>query len=87
MIVVRGNTRVADIYFTEFARLFDHYYFRSVVERVTAHPHPAATPGAPQVDDGSLDLLENDTWLKKYSPGSLRTKRANQFVRMSLSPS
>jgi phosphatidylserine/phosphatidylglycerophosphate/cardiolipin synthase-like enzyme len=86
MIVVRGNTRVADIYFTEFARLFDHYYFRSVVERVTAHPHPAATPGAPAADDGSLDLRENDTWLKKYSPGSLRTKRANQFVQMSLPP-
>ena len=86
MIIIRGNTRVADIYFTEFARLFDHYYFRSVVDRLAAHPQPAATPGAATTDDGSLDLLENDTWLKKYSPGSLRSKRANQFTQMAIAP-
>jgi phosphatidylserine/phosphatidylglycerophosphate/cardiolipin synthase-like enzyme len=32
MIVIRGDRRVADIYFTEFNRIFNHYYFRSVVE-------------------------------------------------------
>src|SRR5262249_39920558 len=33
MVWIRGNLRAADIYFTEFNRLFYHYYFRSVVER------------------------------------------------------
>jgi phosphatidylserine/phosphatidylglycerophosphate/cardiolipin synthase-like enzyme len=27
MLVIRGNRRVADIYFTEFNRLFNHYSF------------------------------------------------------------
>ena len=31
MLVIRGRPRVADIYFTEFNRLFNHY-FRSVME-------------------------------------------------------
>jgi len=33
MIAIRGDRRVADIYFTEFNRIFYHYYFRSVQER------------------------------------------------------
>ena len=32
MLLIRGNQRVADIYFTEFNRLFNHYYVRSVTE-------------------------------------------------------
>ena len=28
MLVVRGDDRVADIYLTEFMRLFQHFYFR-----------------------------------------------------------
>ena len=28
MLLIRGNKRVADIYFTEFNRLFNHYYFQ-----------------------------------------------------------
>ncbi len=30
MILIRGSTRVADIYMTEFDRLFRHFYFRDV---------------------------------------------------------
>ena len=32
MLIIRGNRRVADIYFTEFNRLFNHYYLRAVLE-------------------------------------------------------
>ncbi|MEJ7680268.1 MAG: phospholipase D-like domain-containing protein [Segetibacter sp.] len=32
MIVIRGNTRIGDIYFTEFFRLFNHYYFRWIIK-------------------------------------------------------
>ncbi|MGD0012855.1 MAG: phospholipase D-like domain-containing protein [Bryobacteraceae bacterium] len=34
MLVIRGNTRVADIYFGEFMRVFDHLYSRYIVEKI-----------------------------------------------------
>ena len=43
MLIIRGDQRVADIYFTEFNRLFNHYYFRSVQE---ATARPGDTPKA-----------------------------------------
>lgn len=36
MLVIRGNTRVADIYFGEFMRIFDHIYARFLVKRAEA---------------------------------------------------
>jgi len=30
MVVIRGNTDVADVYLCEFMRLFNHYYFRQI---------------------------------------------------------
>jgi phosphatidylserine/phosphatidylglycerophosphate/cardiolipin synthase-like enzyme len=77
MIIVRGDRRVADIYFTEFNRLFFHYYFRSVQE-ATFKPGVTPKPGGP----GDLFLRENDDWLDKYKPGSLRQKRVDVVTRM-----
>lgn len=34
MVVIRANTRVADIYFGEFMRVFDHLYSRYIVEKM-----------------------------------------------------
>ena len=34
MLVIRGNTRVADIYFGEFMRIFDHLYSRYIVGKM-----------------------------------------------------
>jgi phosphatidylserine/phosphatidylglycerophosphate/cardiolipin synthase-like enzyme len=34
MLVIRGNTRVADIYFGEFMRIFDHLYARYIVGKL-----------------------------------------------------
>jgi phosphatidylserine/phosphatidylglycerophosphate/cardiolipin synthase-like enzyme len=36
MLVVRDNKRVADIYFGEFMRIFDHLYSRYIVKKLTA---------------------------------------------------
>ena len=77
MIIIRGDTRVADIYFTEFNRLFFHYYFRSVVQQVSARA------GAPESDAHALDLVENDTWTLKYAPGTLRAKRVQKLAEMA----
>ena len=35
MVVIRGDTRVADIYFGEFMRIFDHLYSRHVIRKLT----------------------------------------------------
>ena len=75
MLIIRGDQRVADIYFTEFNRLFNHYYFRSVAESLKKR-------GQELSSDGSLFLDETDGWLQKYKPGSLKTKRLNLYVGM-----
>jgi hypothetical protein len=73
MVIIRGNRRVADIYFTEFNRLFNHYYFRSIAERSS----PTETLNALQLD-------EDDRWLAKYQPGTLRSKRVACFTALAI---
>jgi hypothetical protein len=65
---------VADIYLTEFNRLFNHYYFRSVTENLHSQN--------PTESEGSLFLAENDAWQAKYKPGSLRSKRLDIYAHM-----
>jgi phosphatidylserine/phosphatidylglycerophosphate/cardiolipin synthase-like enzyme len=47
MLIVRGNTRVADIYFGEFMRVFDHHYARYLVRVLTHSTHLLIRSGAP----------------------------------------
>jgi phosphatidylserine/phosphatidylglycerophosphate/cardiolipin synthase-like enzyme len=79
MLLIRGDKRVADIYFTEFNRLFFHYYFRSVQER-TARALDAEEKKT--TDQQTLFLAETDAWLKAYKPRSLKQKRVDIFTRM-----
>jgi phosphatidylserine/phosphatidylglycerophosphate/cardiolipin synthase-like enzyme len=51
MLIIRGNSRVADIYLGEFMRLYRHFAFR---DWLTQHP------GADEVQVGHLD--ETDQW-------------------------
>ncbi len=80
MLAIRGDKRVADIYFTEFNRLFFHYYFRSVQEATEGRQPPA---GAAADTSVSLFLAETDAWLAKYKPGTFRRKRVEMFTSMS----
>lgn len=75
MLIIRGDRRVADIYFTEFNRIFNHYYFQAVAE---------ATERAGRSDaEGTLFLKEKaKDWLVKYRPGLLRQKRVAIFPAM-----
>jgi phosphatidylserine/phosphatidylglycerophosphate/cardiolipin synthase-like enzyme len=73
MLLIRGDRRVADIYLTEFNRIFNHYYFRSVTESRAGQ--------APTADDSRF-LVEDDSWRAKYKPGSLRAKRLALFESM-----
>jgi len=80
MLIIRGDQRVADIYFTEFNRLFYHYYFRSVQEATFNPDEDEATRAAR--DRQTLFLAEDDSWIKKYKPGSLKRKRVAIFSGM-----
>ena len=74
MLIIRGEQRVADIYFTEFNRLFNHYYFRSVYESLK---------NAKKADpDVNAFLMEDESWLDKYKKGKLRAKRVNIYKKM-----
>jgi phosphatidylserine/phosphatidylglycerophosphate/cardiolipin synthase-like enzyme len=74
MVIIKGNLRATDIYFTEFNRLFNHYYFRSILLDLKA------AGKAP--DDSQLFLDPDDSWLDKYKPGKLRMKRVQMFIDM-----
>jgi hypothetical protein len=56
MLVIRGDTRVADIYLTEFMRLFMHFYFRTIVNGI----------GPAESDPDAGYLKEDDSWLLPY---------------------
>jgi len=75
MLIIRGDRRVADIYFTEFNRLFNHYYFRAV------HQQSAGVSRGTGRD--TLFLRETPAeWLAGYKPGALRAKRVQMFAQM-----
>jgi phosphatidylserine/phosphatidylglycerophosphate/cardiolipin synthase-like enzyme len=75
MVAIRGDLRAADIYFTEFNRIFQHYYFRSV--------HEAVKSGT-DTPDATVFLAETDSWLEKYKPGTFRSKRIAAYRAMHI---
>ncbi|PSJ36291.1 phospholipase D-like domain-containing protein [Allosphingosinicella deserti] len=86
MLLIRGERRVADIYFTEFNRLFFHYYFRSVREAISEHKKKGeiGVAAISTSDKSSLFLAERPSdWTSKYKPNSLKTKRVKMFTDMS----
>jgi phosphatidylserine/phosphatidylglycerophosphate/cardiolipin synthase-like enzyme len=72
MLLVRGNTRVADIYMTEFDRIFRHFYFRDIANELAA---------AKTSDDAKAIFLdETDAWSDSYfKPGTLKSNRRLMF--------
>lgn len=70
-LVIKGDDRVADIYFTEYVRLFDHFSFR---EWLTDHK-----------DEFDPFLKENGGWVDKYfdNPDSLNVKRKLLFKNIA----
>ena len=72
MLLVRGNTRVADIYMTEFDRIFRHFYFRNIANELA---------GSASSDEAvSIFLDETDGWSERYfQPGTLKSNRRLMF--------
>jgi PLD-like domain len=61
MLVIRGDKRIADIYFGEFLRLYTHYAFRESV-KIYMEKKKSGKPEhwTPQF------LVDNDTWMEPY---------------------
>jgi len=72
MLLVRGDTRVADIYMTEFDRVFRHFYFRDIANELAAKGDDAA----------AIFLDETDGWTASYfQPDSVKANRRLMFFR------
>ncbi|PYI63044.1 MAG: hypothetical protein DMF07_11745 [Verrucomicrobia bacterium] len=72
MLLIRGNTRVADIYMTEFDRIFRHFYFRDIANQLA---------GSERSDHAvSTFLDETDRWSESYfQPRTLKFNRRLMF--------
>lgn len=74
-LVIRGNKAVSDLYFTEFVRIFNHYY-----ARFTALKMSVENPG--QVNPIHLKT-DSKKWVPAfYNPNGLKFKRKKMFVNM-----
>jgi phosphatidylserine/phosphatidylglycerophosphate/cardiolipin synthase-like enzyme len=72
MLLIRGDTRVADIYMTEFDRVFRHFYFRDIANELA---------GAKNSDDAKAAFLdETDAWTDDYfTSGHTKNNRRLMF--------
>lgn len=71
MLVIRGDTRVADIYIGEFMRLFSHYYFRDLIRK---------QQGASVTTVKTQYLDSTDKWTGRYyKPYSVKSKERKLF--------
>jgi phosphatidylserine/phosphatidylglycerophosphate/cardiolipin synthase-like enzyme len=61
MLVIRGNKRIADIYFGEFLRLYNHFAFRQAVKWYMDKME-RGTPDSWQPQF----LVDHDTWMAPY---------------------
>lgn len=71
MLLIRGSTRVADIYLTEFQRIFQHFYFRDIANELAAKGSKGAQ---------AIFLDETDAWTDSYfKAGTLKSNRRLMF--------
>jgi hypothetical protein len=70
MLLIRGDTRVADIYVTELDRIFRHFYARDVINGLAGKGN----------QDDPLLLDPTDGWVaQNYKPGSYKNNRREMF--------
>ena len=55
MLVIRGNTRIADIFLGEFMRLFNHFHIRNVLNRLSDSAFEKSEP-----------LAADDSWTRPF---------------------
>jgi phosphatidylserine/phosphatidylglycerophosphate/cardiolipin synthase-like enzyme len=70
MLLIRGSTRVADIYMTEFDRIFRHFYFRDIANELASKGNNAT----------AIFLDETDGWTGAYfTTGHIKNNRRLMF--------
>jgi phosphatidylserine/phosphatidylglycerophosphate/cardiolipin synthase-like enzyme len=85
MLVIRGDTRIADIYLGEFMRVYSHFRFRGHTKSPPTHPAPGPDTSkralAPATKTtGKLYLRDSDVWARPYYvKGSPREKERLLF--------
>jgi phosphatidylserine/phosphatidylglycerophosphate/cardiolipin synthase-like enzyme len=70
MLLIRGNKRVADIYFTEFDRIFRHFFARDWINKLARRP----TAGNPLLLDTTAGWVE-----QHFKPGTFKNCRRLLF--------
>lgn len=73
MLVISGDTRVADIYFGEYMRIFDHHYARYVVKKLAHSDHS-------DPDAGYLKVRAEEWLDSHFSVYSYKSKRRRYFA-------
>lgn len=73
MLVIRGDKRVADIYFGEFMRVFDHHYARYIVRLLTDAGR--SDPEAGYLKESTADWLPSH-----FNAASYKAKRRKYFA-------
>lgn len=68
MLVIRGDLRVADIYFGEFMRIFDHLYSRYIVEKMKQ-------AGTHDPEAGFLKEAADEWAPQHFKPGRKQLRR------------
>jgi phosphatidylserine/phosphatidylglycerophosphate/cardiolipin synthase-like enzyme len=76
MLVIRGDTRVADIYFGEYMRIFDHHYARYVVR--VLRDEGRSDPGAGYLKEAARDWLP-----PHFAATTAKSKRRRYFATPS----
>ncbi|URM36171.1 phospholipase D-like domain-containing protein [Flavobacterium anhuiense] len=73
MLVIAGDTRVADIYLGEFMRIFDHHYVRYLKEKLDSQN---------KIQNSDNGFLKPDgSWTKShFNPDSYKSKRRKYFI-------
>jgi uncharacterized protein YegP (UPF0339 family)/phosphatidylserine/phosphatidylglycerophosphate/cardiolipin synthase-like enzyme len=72
MLIIQGDTRVADIYLGEFMRLFNHHYFRYLAQKL----------GWDLRGGGSIaELYDSDVWTERYFDPSKPSFKQRQLFR------
>ncbi|OFY66223.1 MAG: hypothetical protein A2V64_01880 [Bacteroidetes bacterium RBG_13_43_22] len=75
MIIIKGNRRVADIYFTEFMRVFNHYYFRWIIKKMLEK-------GIISLENPAFLSSDWNEWTGKYKAGNYKRKKIDIFKNM-----
>lgn len=73
MLIIRGDTRVADIYFGEFMRVFDHHYARYLVRKLTE-------AGTSDPNAGYLKEKYDEWATSHFDSKSYKSKRRRYFA-------